>query len=143
MFTQGSCCFYFTGVYQYTEDLWELDRVGRLAPRAMVALSKIVTPLRYCAWESMLVDHPDRRFQEYLLQGIAGGFRIGYSRSVPLSSARANMVSATEHPEVVSVYLQKEVDRGVLLGPFDRKTVPHAVISRLHTTLPFAINRLS
>jgi len=41
-------------------------------------LTSITTPLRLEAWQQALSTHPDRRFVEFLLKGIAEGFCIGY-----------------------------------------------------------------
>ena len=64
-------------------------------------LSGVFTPLHLPQWESMLANHPDRSYVEFILNGIRDGFRIGFSRSdgaeMPLSSARKNMKSADEH----------------------------------------------
>ena len=40
------------------------------------------------------------------------------------------MLSAREHPEVVAEYLRKELERGVLLGPFHRDEVQGVVLNR-------------
>lgn len=51
----------------------------------------------------------DQRFWEYVLEGLEHRFRVGlrYSR-VSCKSAKRNMLSAKEHPEVVERYLVKE-----------------------------------
>ncbi len=89
-----------------------------------------MTPLVWDHWQSMMADHPDRNFVNYVLGGIRNGFRTGCVRSISFTSARRNMRSALEHPEVVREYLEKEVQRGVLLGPFERGTIPGVVVSR-------------
>ena len=93
-------------------------------------LQAVITPLVLPHWESLLADHPDKNYSGYLLKGIKEGFWIGFDRGVKLASARKNMLSAVEHPEVVNQYLLKERKRGVLLGPFQRKDMPEVVISR-------------
>jgi len=46
------------------------------------------------------------------------GFRIGFDREgVTLESAKHNMHSAAEEPDVVRSYLQAEKDAGRVLGP--------------------------
>ena len=119
-----------TGMYPYTEDLLNLDRVGARAPKARSGMLAVIIPLVLPHWESMLADHPDKDYVGYLLKGIERGFRIGFDRGGKLVSARKNMLSAVEHPEVVAEYLLKEKERGVLLGPFQRSDVPEVVISR-------------
>lgn len=79
----------------------------------------------------MLAHHPDREYVGYILSGIQEGFRIGYERGVhKLGSARKNMQSAAENPQVVNDYLEAEKKRGVLLGPFERPEVAEIHLSR-------------
>ena len=121
-----------TGAYRYTNDLIELDRISSRGAQQQVQerLLGVITPLVLEHWESMLASHPDRKFVRYILQGIHDGFRIGFDGSKPVGSARKNMMSAIEHPGVVSDYLKKEMERGVLLGPFEKVLVPRVVTSR-------------
>ena len=59
---------------------------------------------------------------------------MGYDRSKPLSPCSANMVSATQHPDVVSDYLRQELllNRMVI--------VPPAQVPRLHCHIsPFGV----
>ena len=58
------------------------------------------------------------------------GFRVGYAYGHPLSSAKRNMSSALQHPEVVERYLQEEVKAGRILGPFNPGEIPGLHISR-------------
>lgn len=122
--------------YQYTEDLLYLANCILPAGKKSVQneLCKITTPLRLAHWESMLSSHPDREYADYIISGIRDGFRVGYSHVVsatkPLSSARKNMHSAEENPHVVEEYLEAELARGVLLGPFQREEVPGVHLNR-------------
>ena len=72
-----------------------------------------------------LSAHPDRAFVRYISEGLQWGFRIGFWNGSPLRSAISNMRSASEHPEIISQYLQDELSRGRMLGPFsDTRTLP-------------------
>ena len=62
--------------------------------------------------------HPDQAYAHYVCSGLRQGFRIGYHRGGKLKSAGANLGSADEHPEIISEYLQKELELGCMLGPF-------------------------
>ena len=97
-------------------------------------LSGVFTPLNLPQWESMLADHPDRNYVEFILNGIRDGFRIGFSRAMggelPLASAQKNMKSAEENHQVVTDYLEAERCRRVILGPFSREEVPGVHLSR-------------
>ena len=69
-----------------------------------------MTPLKLEAWAEALQDHPDRAFALYIQRGIANGFRIGFEAgAAPLRPRGANMLSASEHAEVVERYLLDEV----------------------------------
>ena len=111
-----------TGGYPYTGDLVRLDqcrpKIGE--EKVQGRLAGVVTPLKLAQWEHMLAHHPDREYVAYILSGIQEGFRIGYQRGDHgLGSARKNMQSAEENPQVVRDYLEAERKRGVLLGPFE------------------------
>ena len=90
----------------------------------------VFTPLHVDRWESLLAQHPDRYYMDYILTGIKEGFRVGFEDVAPLSSARRNMHSATENFQVVSEYLAAEMSRGVLLGLFDRSEVLEVHLNR-------------
>ena len=80
---------------------------------------QITTPLRSALWEKELEDHPDQVFASYVVKGIKQGFRVGYDHSKPLVSCSNNLVSALQHPDVVSNYLEQELllDRMVVVHP--------------------------
>lgn len=73
-------------------------------------LLDITTPLISEVWETELASHPDQQFAAYVyvLNGIKYGFRMGYDHIHTLSSGTGNLVSAQEHPQVVSDYLEQE-----------------------------------
>ena len=73
-------------MYEYTRVLVALDRcqspeVDRVAKELY---SGVATPLRVDEWATLLEAHPDR---QYILSGIANGFRIGFQTPGKLSSA--------------------------------------------------------
>ena len=93
-------------------------------------LTRVVTPLHLAAWQSQLDNHPDKRYRDYLLDGIQHGFRIGYRYgSHSCQSAKANMKSATDNPGEVDKYLAKEVGLGRVLGPRELSALPAAITS--------------
>ena len=107
--------------YAYTQDLVRLEEC-RPDPQRPVGLPAVVrvvqTPLQVEIWERELRSHPDREFVAYLLRGMKQGFRIGFNRHVAqLKSARRNMRSAEEFPDVVDSYLAKERGAGRVIGP--------------------------
>ena len=54
----------------------------------------------------------------------------GVNRSKGLSSAKKNMQSAAQNPEVIEEYLQKEMEKGNILGPFSPSMMPAVHINR-------------
>jgi len=61
----------------------------------------------------MLRDYPDQQAAQLIIQGISEGFCIGFDyTNHTLQSCDRNMVSARQHPQVVSDYLRQELDLG-------------------------------
>ena len=101
----------------------------------------VSTPLVVDAWVEALKTHPDKAFARYVCEGLRHGFRVGFSYSLPLQSATANMESARHHPQVISAYIRKELSLGRMLGPFsDTRSLPplhfnrFGVIPKVHNT---------
>ena len=88
------------------------------------------TPLHTHAWEAALSTHLDRAFARYITDGLQNGFRIGFQWESPLRSATANMESAWQHPEVIQEYIDKEISKGRMLGPFTPDLCPYLHINR-------------
>ena len=79
----------------------------------------------------MLRNYPDQLLVQFVLEGISKGFRIGFvAPPSSLNSARSNLHSAFEHPDVVTEYLSSEVSLGQVVGPFPPHAVPHVHVSR-------------
>ena len=96
------------------DDLLCLDRCRPSPLHSPVPseLCEIITPLKVPAWEASLANHPDKAFYKYIMAGIKHGFRIGFDRARSLTPAKRNMLSASDHPEVVTDYLAKEMQKG-------------------------------
>ena len=69
------------------------------------------------AWAAALAHHPNADLCNFLIAGLTHGFRIGFNRGNPLSSARRNMPSAEAQSAVVEEYLQRELGAGRIIGP--------------------------
>ena len=71
-----------------------------------------------------LADHPDQNFVFNLITTLKEGARIGYSgpHSVRVSP---NLISAAQHPDVVSLNLQKEINLGRVAGPYPSPPLPN------------------
>ena len=103
----------------------DLRRLESFTPEQTPVLPKelcdVHTPLRVEAWSWDLRHHPDEEFAQYILRGIQQGFRIGFNRqAVQCRSAKRNMLSAEQNPEVVDQYLRKEWEAGRVVGPLPR-----------------------
>ena len=83
-----------------------------------------VTPLvaEQFAWE--LRFHPQRPQVDFVLDGIRHGFKLGFSPSQKLKSAKKNKPSATQHASVIDAYLANEVSLGRVAGPFNSPPPP-------------------
>lgn len=66
-----------------------------------------------------LSSHPDRLFAEYVWNGLANGFRVGFDRRVASSprARRRNSLSVKENPLMVDYYIREEVEAEQLIGP--------------------------
>ena len=94
----------------------------------------VISPLVLDAFEQELLAYPDPADREYILSGIAQGFRVGYSNSGKLlRSSNRNLKSASLHAEVIDKYLAKEVALNRVAGPF-----PVPPIHGLHIS-PFGV----
>ena len=76
----------------------------------------VFSPIDICRLRLKLADHPNQNFVFNLLTTFKEGARIGYSGpcSVRVSP---NLISAAQHPGVVSLNLQKEINLGRVAGP--------------------------
>jgi hypothetical protein len=94
-------------------------------------LGEVRTPLVQRAWKEKLAKHPDREYADYIVRGIEEGFRTGVDSTRPMTPASRNMLSAQQHPGVITEYIRKQVESGNILGPFSRETAPKVHINRM------------
>ena len=71
-----------------------------------------------------LLHHPNRNFVNSLINTLKFGARIGYSGPQKARVSR-NLISASQHPEVVSSNLSKEIQKGRVAGPFLSSPLKH------------------
>ena len=83
----------------------------------------VSSPIDTYRLELELTNHPDHSFVFNLLSTLKKGARIGYSgpRSDRVSP---NLISGVQHPDVVSLNLQKEVALGRVAGPYQSPPLP-------------------
>ena len=110
--------------YPYTDHLVALEACRPAVPRPMPTLgTHITSPLRVDNWRQALRNHPDKQFVQYLLEGLAQGFHIGFNPEQRCTSCKSNMRSADDNPQPVDKYIQTELAAGRIVGPF----LPHQV----------------
>lgn len=83
----------------------------------------VSSPIDIYRLELELAAHPDRPFVSDLLSSLKEGARIGYS-GPRTSRVSPNLISAAQHPEVVSSNLQKEIALGRVAGPYPDAPLP-------------------
>ena len=89
-------------VYIYMEHLGALDSFRQVVDLNHLIISEeVYTPLSLTDWTLELSDHPDKEFSEFILEGIAKGFRIGFNRSQQLLPPATNLQYTK--PQVVQV----------------------------------------
>ena len=99
------------GNYKYTATLLALEAASPTLPNVPYD-DQVSTPLCLDAWERSLCTIPDRQFAQFLLRGIRTGFRIGVAEGAVFKPSHRNLRSAYEHPQVITAYLQREVNLG-------------------------------
>ncbi len=113
------------------EDLLALEACVVECPTSVSpAVREIVTPLCWEVWDSKLAQHPDQRFRHYIVEGIKGGFRLGFDYSRPLRGATRNMASVQKYPQAIRDYLAEECAAGRIVGPLPQDAIPGVQISR-------------
>ena len=83
----------------------------------------VSTPLDVDKLVLELVNHPNSSFVNNLISALRYGTRIGYLGPHQPRVSR-NLISASQHPEVVSGNIHKEVQLGSIAGPFSSPPLP-------------------
>ncbi|XP_034086278.1 uncharacterized protein LOC117555511 [Gymnodraco acuticeps] len=76
------------------------------------------TPINIPYLAAALSTHPDSVFVDYLLSGLSQGFRVGVLSAPPVTFVAKNLQSANKEPIIVSQLIEKECNKGYLIGPF-------------------------
>jgi len=84
----------------------------------------VSTPLNVDKLALELVNHPNSSFVSNLISALRYGTRIGYL-GAPKTQVSHNLISASQHPEVVLGNLIKEVQLGRIAGPFPSPPLPN------------------
>ena len=99
----------------------------------------VSTPIDINVLERELSQHPNRNFVTNLVNGLRYGTPVGYTGPEKFRVSR-KLISATQHPEVVSTNLTKEINLGRVAGPFDVPPLPNpqchpvGVVPKKHST---------
>lgn len=70
--------------------------------------------------KNLLKDHPDVGFVDTLINGLSLGFHTGISEVPKVSFECKNNLSARKDPLTVESFLQIEIDKGYMIGPFPK-----------------------
>ena len=90
-----------------------------------------ISPVLASELEHELRGYPMRDKANYILRGLRSGFRVGFlSSRASLKSASSNMASAALNPSVIDGYLQTELEKGRVAGPFPFPPYPDLHVSR-------------
>lgn len=99
----------------------------------------VSTPINVDKLALELFNHPNRDFVTTLVDALRCGTRIGYTGPQKTRVSR-NLISASQHPGVVSANLCKEIQLGRVAGPFpflplpDFQCHPIGVVPKKHST---------
>ena len=96
------------GKYCYGAHLKQLAACKPQCRGTPPELLPIITPLKWDTWASALQSHPDQDFVTNIIEGLRFGFGIGFNyASHACTPAKCNMLSTSQHPEVIDEYLKR------------------------------------
>lgn len=113
--------------YPYLNQLISISqRAPLIPPNLPTDIETITSPLNVAEWQEHLKNHPDVVFKAFILAGISSGFRLGfdYSHQQQLKPRKGNLLSTTEHPDVVDNYIQNELAQGRLIYVPNPESLP-------------------
>ncbi len=115
----GQSIWQFANSYASTQLLaFDACRKSPTLPSLPQAAAEITSPLVLSVREAGLAFHPDGQF---IAQGIAEGFRIGFSRQAVKNFAhKHNLLSAGDNPQVIDQYTENELKQNrmaIVLDP--------------------------
>ena len=112
------------------------DKVKFLAQNSVPSVS---TPINVVVLERELSRHLDRIFVSNIINSLRYGTHVGYTGPHKPRVSR-NLISAIQHPEVVSGNLRKELGLGRVAGPFNSPPLsnlqyhPVGVVPKKHSS---------
>ena len=100
----------------YTEDLLALEAASHYEVPLLGDCCRITSPLESDIWECLLSAHPDRRYANFIVNGIRRGFHIGCNASrTDLRSSTLSMLAAYSNSSIVDKYLKEELEYSRLI----------------------------
>ena len=99
----------------------------------------VSTPIDINVLERELSQHLNCNFVTNLVNGLSYGTPVGYT-GPEKSRVSRNLILVTQHPEIVSTSLSKEINLGRVAGPFDVPPLPNlqchpvGVVPKKHST---------
>lgn len=97
------------------------DKVQLLAKQGS---PDVTTPINVDVLERELSGHPDRNFVDTLINCLRYGTHVGYTGPNKPRVSR-NLISANQHPDIVTSNLNKEISLGRVAGPFISSPLPN------------------
>ena len=98
------------------------DKVRLLARN--ILLPPRIHPIKGAILERELSHHPNRDFSNSLINALRFGTHVGYTGPEKYRVSR-NLISAVQHPEVVSSNLTKQISLGRIAEPFPSPLLSH------------------
>lgn len=121
----------------YITDIYNSVRATGL-PNSLGAKIPLYSAVKVDQWRAFADSH---YIEEWLLEMLRYGFPLQYTGGPPKDNNISNHISATQYPNDVRKYIQKEIAEGALAGPFDSHPFPTAryvnpIMSRPKTNSP-------
>ena len=78
----------------------------------------------------MLLDYPNRKNADFLIKGFKEGFRLGHFKD-RVARIAPNLPSVQQHPEVIASYINEELSKDRMLGPYSQPPINDFIVSPL------------
>ena len=111
------------GRYRYWGDLKHLDHPPLPAAPLLLTWPSCPSPIHLRHFAHLLANHPHEEFYHFIIKGLREGFHVGYRcQGMTLSLRGGNHRSSLSNQDVVSSYIQGEVQAGRMVGPLPSST---------------------
>ena len=86
------------------------------------------TYINLLSFENLLKGYPNKDHVDYVLHGLRNGFDLGFHGNVSNQHSKNNK-SARDNDKLVTVAIEKEIERGHTAGPFPAPPFPQCQVS--------------